>query len=236
MTKLQTQMPRREEPTELMGEEAQVNAYAAADFEAAHSYIMRCFLEHFSVPHGGFRALDLGCGSGDFTLRLLQSCEHCQVDALDGSLAMLAKARAALEATDQQQRARLLHCVLPNKTLTPNSYRLIFSNSLLHHLYKPQILWESCKQFASSGTFLFVCDLLRPPDETQARKLVELYASTAPEILRRDFYNSLLAAFTPEEIKNQLEVAGLSHLKVERISDRHITVYGCLNDPEQPPA
>ena len=235
MTKLQTQMPRREEPTELMSEEAQVNAYAAADFEAAHAHIMRCFQEHFSVPHSSFRALDLGCGSGDFTFRLLQSCEHCQVDALDGSLAMLAKARASLEASGQQHRARLLHCVLPSKALTPHSYQLIFSNSLLHHLYKPQVLWESCKQLASSGASLFVCDLLRPPDEAQARKLVELYASTAPEILRRDFYNSLLAAFTPEEIKIQLAVAGLSHLKVKRISDRHVTVYGRLNGSGQPP-
>ncbi len=101
-------------------------------------------------------------------------------------------------------------------------------------MYKPQVLWESCKHLAASDAFLFVCDLLRPVNQVQAMKLVEQYAAGATEFLRRDFYNSLLAAFTPEEIKAQLAATGLEHLKIKRISDRHITVYGNLKDPEQP--
>jgi hypothetical protein len=45
---------------------------------------------------------------------------------------------------------------------------------------------------------------------------------------RRDFFNSLLAAFTPREIEAQLRQAGSSHLEVEVISDRHLIVYGRL--------
>ena len=45
-------------------------------------------------------------------------------------------------------------------------------------------------------------------------------------VLRRDFRNSLAAAFTPEEVAEQLRGAGLAHLVVERVSDRHLTVSG----------
>jgi hypothetical protein len=43
--------------------------------------------------------------------------------------------------------------------------------------------------------------------------------------LRRDFYNSLLAAFTVEEVR--LQTADLN-LTVEEISDRHLFVYGSI--------
>jgi hypothetical protein len=48
-----------------------------------------------------------------------------------------------------------------------------------------------------------------------------------PEVLREDFYNSLCAAWTAEEVGDQLIAADLA-LDVERISDRHWLVYGRL--------
>lgn len=58
-----------------------------------------------------------------------------------------------------------------------------------------------------------------------AESLVEMYATNEPEILKRDFYHSLLAAFTIEEIKIQIKQAELS-LTVEQISDRHVFISG----------
>jgi hypothetical protein len=55
---------------------------------------------------------------------------------------------------------------------------------------------------------------------------VDEYAGTEPEILKRDFFNSLLAAFRPEEIMEQLAQAGLAPFRVEAVGDRHIIVYG----------
>jgi hypothetical protein len=56
--------------------------------------------------------------------------------------------------------------------------------------------------------------------------LVETYSADEPRLLRRDFYNSLLAAFTPVEVRSQLRRAGLRELKVEAVSDRHLLVFG----------
>ena len=61
-----------------------------------------------------------------------------------------------------------------------------------------------------------------------ARRLVDQYAADAPAILREDFYNSLLAAYTPAEVSGQLRRAGLDDLGIEMASDRHWIVSGRL--------
>jgi predicted nucleotidyltransferase len=53
---------------------------------------------------------------------------------------------------------------------------------------------------------------------------VHEYAGNEPEILQKDFKNSLKAAFTPEEVVLQLQDIGLDGLKVTVVSDRHIVV------------
>ena len=71
-------------------------------------------------------------------------------------------------------------------------------------------------------------DLLRPATRRVATRLVTTYASAEHELLQQDFYNSLLAAYTAKEIKTQLKIAGLDKLKTQRVSDRHVLVYGDL--------
>jgi hypothetical protein len=79
------------------------------------------------------------------------------------------------------------------------------------------------------GAWLFVMDLVRPPSQAQARRLVDLHAAGEAEVLRRDFYNSLLAAYRPEEVSAQLAAADLSSLETEVVSDRHLIVWGRLD-------
>ena len=49
-----------------------------------------------------------------------------------------------------------------------------------------------------------------------------------PEVLRRDFRNSLFAAYTVAEVQSQVEAAGLGGLHVAAVSDRHLAVRGQL--------
>jgi hypothetical protein len=64
-------------------------------------------------------------------------------------------------------------------------------------------------------------DLMRPGSSSEAAALVDEYSRGEPEVLRRDFHNSLLAAYRPEEIRQQLIDAKLAHLQVQVVSDRH---------------
>jgi hypothetical protein len=56
--------------------------------------------------------------------------------------------------------------------------------------------------------------------------MMGIYAKDAPPVLRRDFFNSLLAAYRLEEIQQQLHDEGLSHLTAREVSDRHWAVAG----------
>ncbi len=54
------------------------------------------------------------------------------------------------------------------------------------------------------------------------------YAGDEPELLKRDFRDSLFAAFEPAEVRAQLVEAGLEYLEVAMVSDRHLVVSGHL--------
>jgi len=49
-----------------------------------------------------------------------------------------------------------------------------------------------------------------------------------PEVLKRDFFHSLCAAFTLDEVRTQVTRAGLDRLRCEMSSDRHCAVWGEL--------
>jgi hypothetical protein len=61
----------------------------------------------------------------------------------------------------------------------------------------------------------------------EAREIVERVAGKEHPLLKEDFYNSLCAAFTVEEVRNQLRSAGLP-LTVEKATARHMRIKGVL--------
>lgn len=209
-----------------MEQAAQVKAYAEADFEAPHQHFIELLQQHFNHPEFTGLALDLGCGPGDISRRFAAAYPHARLHALDGSKAMLDYAKLTLP-TELAGRIAFIHAKLPVAQLPQTRYAVIFSNSLLHHLPEPQALWNTVKQFALPGAFVAAMDLLRPESTAEARHLVELYASGEPEILRDDFYASLLAAFSLDEIAQQLRLAELN-LAIKQISDRHVFVSGFM--------
>jgi trans-aconitate methyltransferase len=220
-------MERTPEP-ELMLDEAQARAYASADFEAPHRRGIELLLEKLAGLPARGRALDLGCGPGDMTLRLARALPGWHIDALDGSPAMLALARAAAVRAGLQSRLTHREAFLPRGEPPRPPYDLLFSNSLLHHLARPEALWSVLRRWGRAHAAVFVMDLLRPASDAAVRDLVERYAAGEPELLRRDFANSLRAAYRPDEIRAQLGAAGLAALALEVVSDRHLIVWGSL--------
>lgn len=170
--------------------------------------------------------LDLGCGPGDIIFRFVHAYPRCVVHGVDGAAAMLAHGRHRLEREGLGERARLIEGYLPGAALPLDAYDAVISNSLLHHMRDPIVLWDTVKQFGKSGAPVFIMDLLRPTDRQQAQALVDEYAAGEPDVLRHDFFHSLLAAYRVDEVTEQLRVAGLDSLNIEQISDRHLLVHG----------
>jgi SAM-dependent methyltransferase len=219
-------MERIPEP-ELMSDKVQAEAYAYADFEEPHSRIIELFKAEF--PHAGIDSpiLDLGCGPGDVTFRFARCFPDVRINAIDGSAAMIELAvKHQADENDVGKKIKFIKGFIPGEAIPMANYGLIISTSFLHHLHDSSVLWDSIHKYSQCGTKIFVCDLYRPESREEAMKIVNKYSASEPEVMKKDFYNSLLAAFEPKEVKQQLTAAGLSELSVKVVSDRHIIVYG----------
>ncbi len=122
----------------------------------------------------------------------------------------------------------ILRCERFDTVTGANIADAIISNSLLHHLPNPLQFWNKLRQYVKPGSPVLVMDLLRPESPDAAQAIVDRYANGAPDILRRDFYNSLLAAFTEDEVTAQLARMNLTRLLIDIPDDRHWVVGGIV--------
>jgi len=221
-------MRRIPEP-ELMDDPEQALAYAQADFSAAHGARIQMFRSLFPTLQLTGAVLDLGCGSGDVLLRFARAFPEACFVGVDGSRTMLELAQRAIHAEPAlRDRVQLQYGIIPQCALPDEPWRLIMSHSLLHQLHEPQVLWRTVADCADSGCAVFVADLRRPPSEPDARRLVQATSKDEPEILQRDFFNSLCAAFEPDEVRAQLAAAGLRQLQVRTQDPFHLSISGLL--------
>ena len=224
-------MQRIPEP-ELMDEAGQVLAYAQADFAASDAAMVER-LAQLCDEDPGTALVDLGCGPGNISLLLAARWPAAKVLGLDGAPRMLAVARERLAGAPLELADRLRF----EQTLLPLAaageleahFSAVVSNSLLHHLHDPAVLWQTVTQLGAPGAFVYVQDLRRPASPEAVEALVAAKMASAPEVLRCDYRASLHAAFTVVEVEQQLEQAGLTaQLQVAPRQERYFEVWGRL--------
>jgi cyclopropane fatty-acyl-phospholipid synthase-like methyltransferase len=219
-------MDRTLEP-ELMDDPEQALIYARADFEQENQGFVDRFREYFPDFSEG-HVFDLGCGPGDIPIRFAREFPSCRITGVDASAPMLRLAEDAV------QQAGLSGCI----TFRCERFQDLagvsvadaaISNSLVHHVRNPLQFWHTLRLVVKPGSPVLVMDLLRPDSPEEAQTIVDRYAAQEPEILRRDFYHSLLAAFTEDEVAAQLAEMNLSRLMVDVPDDRHWVVGGIIH-------
>ena len=202
-------------------------AYAAADFSQENQGFVDRFREYFPDFSEG-HVLDLGCGPGDIPIRFAQAFPSCRITAVDASEPMVRLAEEAVQRVGLSGRITF-RCERFQDLAGTNIVDAAISNSLLHHVPNPLQFWHKLRLAVKPGSPVLVMDLLRPESPGAAQAIVDQYASGAPDILRRDFYNSLLAAFTEDEISAQLARMNLTRLIVDVPDDRHWVVGGLIH-------
>jgi len=219
-------MDRIPEP-EVMDGALQSRAYAEADFEEPNQTFVDALVSRCAPLPQRARVIDLGCGPGDITHRLASRWRDWSVLGVDASEEMLKFGRARVKDSPNKE-IDFVQALIPSPLLPEGSFDVLVSNSLLHHLPDPSVLWSTILAVGRPGAKVMVMDLRRPASEEDAHALVEQYSADEPEVLRRDFFLSLRAAFRKEEVEEQLRTAGLEGLQVEVTSDRHLLVHGSL--------
>ena len=210
---------------EIMDGEAEAAAYARADFSDSNQAYVRDVVSSFPAHLG--QVVDLGCGPGDIAIRLSKAAGTARITAVDASPAMLALAHRALRAAGLAARVTFVAGRLPGVALAAGHFDLVLSKDMLHHLPDPQVLWSEVQRLGRPGAAVCVMDLSRPESPAAAHEIVEQVSGGEHPLLKTDFYNSLCAAFTADEVRAQLAAAGLA-LTVSQLTERHLCVKGRL--------
>lgn len=210
---------------ELMNDPDNARAYAETDFSEPHEAFISNFKKRFPDFLQG-EVLDLGCGPADITLRFARRFPDTSMTGIDGAQAMIDIGLNEIKLRGLSRRITLKKVLLPASRLLNHHFDAVISNSLLHHLTDPSALWQTVKSCVKNNSPVFIMDLLRPDSIEDANMLVHRYVSDASHILQKDFFNSLLAAYTLHEVGEQLQENGINYLNTEVISDRHLIIWG----------
>jgi SAM-dependent methyltransferase len=229
---------------ELMNGQDQVIAYGQADFSASDQAFIDFISERFPAGMGN-SIVDLGCGPGNISELAVKQWPHASVLGIDGADRMLDHANTRKMHLPDKYSKRLYYKLFrlgkdnpaaiksffwPNSEDQFTSKFGILSNSLLHHLHDPQVLWDLIKAIANIGSPVIINDLLRPDNWDKYDVLMRFASSQIPAELLDDYSASLKAAFSINEVKEQLIKAKLDYMEVEQRSNQYLCVSGVFQD------
>jgi hypothetical protein len=98
------------------------------------------------------------------------------------------------------------------------------STNTLHHIHQPKKFWDVVKTIAPQ---VFVMDLVRPSNTNIANDIIETFAKDDSELFKQDYYNSLCAAFSAEELQEQIVGTNLK-LSIEGDFLQVAIIHGCI--------
>ena len=226
-------MKRTPEP-ELMETPSQVKAYADADFSQSDSMVVKG-LEKYLKKIGktlnkNDLVLDIACGPGNISERIAKKWPFVKVVGLDGSKKMLDEAEKKLSNNFSKNLTYELieiNSIAKGEIHFPLKADVLVSNSALHHFHDPYRFWSALKKLGKSKCIHIHRDLIRPTSIEKAFEIKEKHLANSPEILKKDFYASLKASFTVDEVNQQLIDAGLSQLEVFQVDELYFEIIGC---------
>lgn len=204
----------RKVEAELMDNLENALAFSRADRDIGKLFFVSRFMETFPNFKSG-TLIDLCCGPADYDVELLSALPDISITAIDGSDVMI-----DIAAKNIVPGITLQKKLIP--FINDSKYDAVISTYSLHHFHDPILLWNNIKSLANG--IIFVTDLVRPESLDQAKIIIEQYSKDDQELFKIDFFNSLCAAFTEEEIKQQLVESGLENLNVEVITGRFSTL------------
>ena len=184
----------------LMEDEAQVKSWN----NAHRKFSIGGFVEWFK--HRKDRSgiiVDVGCGTGALGIELLTEFPKIKIKGFDGSALMIQYAKENIK-NNNLEHAYEVECTMIEDVAPIKDCKTIVSLGVLHHFEDPIIFWNSLKQISSApGVCWMILDIVRPNSESEVEEIIATVETKSAEYTN-DLRNSLYAAFTVDEVKNQL--------------------------------
>jgi ubiquinone/menaquinone biosynthesis C-methylase UbiE len=208
---------------ELMDTVRDAEEYDAMDFSEPNTTFALAALGLLGKREDA-EVLDVGTGTADIPVRMLQKNARLRVLAVDLAREMIRVATRKVAAAGFSEQCRLQ--VLDGKALPFKAERfdLVMCNSTVHHMPEPFALFKEMARVVKKDGALIVRDLIRPATMDDAWATVRRAA--AGEHIRQQqlFFDSLCAALTLEEVQDLAKRAGLGRVRIAQVSDRHWTL------------
>ncbi len=138
--------------------------------------------------------LDIGCGAGNYTLKMLQLCPGADVTLVDLSAPMLQRAQERIQACGQ---AGVVHCIqadVRDLELPDSSQDVVLAAAVLHHL-------RSAGEWRAVFAHLF--QALRPLGGLWIFDMVQAENQTVQELMW-DKYSEYLCEFRDEAYRDHV--------------------------------
>ena len=205
---------------DLMESKEQASSYAHADFSDSNNIFLDEVFQNSNITQDT-SLLDVGCGDGEIPIKI-RSVKKCNITALDGSESMLREFKKKLSRKNIED-ITVIHQRLEENSFNDKSFDIVTSNSVLHHVDSSYLFWDELIRLVRATGIIFVMDLIRPQNESALSNVLNKYGGNDP-ILLNDFENSLRAAYTLTEVKEQLSEFRSISFDAKLISDRHFFV------------
>lgn len=161
------------------------------------------------VPENG-TVLDLGSGSGQYLIHLVQLRKDIQIIGLELSQEMIRLGNETIRRAGLEKRVKLIKGDMTCFNSSAfNNIDMISSIFSLHHLPRMHDLNSCMRQllefYEKFNCSIWLFDHNRPKLKTTALKFPEIFTPDSPDNFKKDSSNSLIASFSFDELQTILD-------------------------------
>ena len=199
----------------------EATAYDAMDFTAVNTAFATDAM--LLDPHA-VKVLDIGTGTARIPILMCQQRPQYLFTAIDLAQSMLIIGQRNVEEAQLTQRIRLERVDSKRMPYPDLEFDMVISNSLVHHLPEPYLLFQQIKRLIKLDGAILIRDLIRPENEQAVNELVTKFSSNYDPQQQLLFEDSLKAALTLAEVRELIDRVGLTQVKLSQTSELHWTI------------
>jgi ubiquinone/menaquinone biosynthesis C-methylase UbiE len=217
-------LPRIPEP-EVMGEADAVEAYASAATQDYLDAVDDTLVEQVLCfgPLKGW-LLDLGTGPGCIPIKIAQRSPELRVVGLDRSWPMIQGARRAAAREKLDGRAFFMLADAARLSFRSAFFDVVISNSLLHHLPQPVVVFNEMARVAKPEGLVLLRDLRRP-SRLAFPFHIRWHGRHYSGMMGKLYRDSVRAAYTAQELAGLLRGSDLAGAHTFRHRRTHLGFY-----------
>ncbi len=139
--------------------------------------------------------LDIGCGAGNYSVRLLQEISPVDIVLSDLSQPMLDKAKERVEALNPNGKVEIIKGDFRSLPIANDSFDVIIATAVLHHL-RDDADWES--------TFQMLYNKLRTGGSIWIFDLITQESAPMQELIYKQRYGAYLSALKDDAYRDHV--------------------------------